>query len=163
MLLRHLLLRGRAFLVVALALAGCGGSGSTTTAPTTTQASSLPPGCSVDDVDRIVTSFLARPQLAPPSFFELYASYETDGRTFVAKKRAAALAHLRARVAAGERDRLLSLRVSPQDVNHVRITFSLTRFAPDFRARGLHTRLARGGGTIDCAHGLVAAWVMKGP
>jgi hypothetical protein len=110
-----------------------------------------------------VTAFLAHPTLAPPSFFEIYAAYETDGRTFVSRKRAKALAHLRARQAAGERSRLLSLRVSPQDVNHARITFSLTRFAPDFRARGIHTRLARGGGTIDCAHGLVAAWVMKGP
>ena len=45
----------------------------------------------------------------------------------------------------------------------MRITFSITRFAPDFRRRGIHTRLAQGGGTIDCAHGLVAAWVMKGP
>ena len=66
-------------------------------------------------------------------------------------------------VAAGERARLLSLRVNSQDINHARITFSITRFAPDFRKRGIHTRLAQGGGTIDCAHGLVAAWVMKGP
>jgi hypothetical protein len=123
----------------------------------------LPPGCSVAEVDRIVTSFLARPQLAPPTFFELYAAYDSDGRAFVSKKRAVALAHLRARAAAGERSRLLSLRVKSQDINHVRITFSITRFAPDFRARGIHTRLAQGGGTIDCAHGLVAAWVMKGP
>jgi hypothetical protein len=156
------LLKPAAVLALALALAGCGGSdkqAATTTAP----ASTLPPGCSVEEIDRIVTSFLAQPRLAPASFFELYAAYETDGRRFVSKKRAAALAHLRARQAAGERARLLSLRVNSQDINHVRITFSLTRFAPDFRARGIHTRLAQGGGTIDCAHGLVAAWVMKGP
>jgi len=157
------LLRIAALLVGSLALTGCGGSDKRATPTTTAQGSSLPAGCSVEDVDRIVTTFLANPQLAPPSFFELYAAYETDGRKFVSKKRAAALAHLRARKALGERSRLLSLRVSPQDVNHTRITFSLTRFAPDFRARGIHTRLAQGGGTIDCAHGLVAAWVMKGP
>jgi len=156
------LLKPAVALTVTLALAGCGGS-TKDAAPTTTAASALPPGCSVAEAERIVTSFLARPQLAPPSFFELYAAYESDGRTFVSKRRAVALAHLRARLAAGERDRLISLRVHAQDVNHVRITFSLTRFAPDFRARGIHTRLARGGGTIDCAHGLVAAWVMKGP
>ena len=159
-----MLLRAAASLAAALALAGCGGSADeaapTTTAPT---ASSLPPGCSVAEVDRIVTGFLARPELAPPSFFELYAAYDSDGRKFVTKKRAAALAHLRARRALGERARLLSLRVTNQDVNHARITFSLTRFAPDFRTRRIHTRLAQGGGTIDCAHGLVAAWVMKGP
>ncbi len=159
-----MLLRAVAALAVTLALAGCGGDSSDEAAPTTTtQASSLPPGCSVEEVDRIVTSFLARPQLAPPSFFELYAAYDSDGRQFVTKKRAAALAQLRARQRLGEQARLLSLRVTNQDINHARITFSLTRFAPDFRARGIHTRLAKGGGTIDCAHGLVAAWVMKGP
>jgi hypothetical protein len=156
------LLKPAAILAFALALAGCGGSDKQA-ATTTTPASTLPPGCNVQEVYRIVTSFLARPQLAPASFFELYAAYETDGRKFVSKQRAAALAHLRARQAAGERKRLLSLQVSSQDINHVRITFSLTRFAPDFRARGIHNRLAQGGGTIDCAHGLVAAWVMKGP
>jgi hypothetical protein len=146
-----------------LALTGCGGS-SKNAAPTTTAATpSLPPGCSVEEADRIVTAFLTRPELAPPSFFEIYAAYETDGRKFVSKRRAAALAHLRARVALGEKARLISLRIRPQDVNHVRITFSLTRFPPDFRARGIHLRLAQGGGTIDCAHGLIAAWVLKGP
>ncbi len=158
-----MLLRSAALLIAVAALAGCGGSSKDAATTTAAPASTLPPGCSVSDVDRIVTSFLARPQLAPPSFFELYASYDSDGRTFVSKKRAVALAHLRARAAAGERARLLSLRVSKQDINHVRITFSITRFAPDFRSRGIHTRLAQGGGTIDCAHGLVAAWVMKGP
>ncbi len=158
-----MLLRSAALLIAVAALTGCGGSSKDAATTTTAPASTLPPGCSVSDVDRIVTSFLARPQLAPPSFFELYASYDSDGRTFVSKKRAVALAHLRARAAAGERARLLSLRVSKQDINHVRITFSITRFAPDFRSRGIHTRLAQGGGTVDCAHGLVAAWVMKGP
>jgi hypothetical protein len=158
------LLRAAAVVAAAVAVTGCGGKTERTTPATTAAAApSLPPGCSVAQVDRIVTSFLAHPDLAPPSFFELYAAYETDGRAFVSRKRAAALAHLRARRALGERSRLISLRVQPQDVNHARITFSLTRFAPDFRARGIHTRLAQGGGTIDCAHGLVAAWVMKGP
>ena len=158
-----MLLKAAALLAAVAALTGCGGSSKEAAATTTAPASTLPPGCSVSDVDRIVTSFLARPQLAPPAFFELYAAYDSDGRKFISKKRAVALAHLRARVAGGERARLLSLRVSKQDINHVRITFSITRFAPDFRSRGIHTRLAQGGGTIDCAHGLVAAWVMKGP
>ena len=157
-----MLLRAAAVVAAAVAVTGCGGKTERTTPATTAAAApSLPPGCSVAQVDRIVTSFLAHPDLAPPSFFELYAAYDADGRKFVSKKRAVALAHLRARAAAGERSRLLSLRVTNQDINHARITFGLTRFAPDFRSRGIYTRLAQGGGTIDCAHGLVAAWVMK--
>jgi hypothetical protein len=143
-----------------LVLAGCGGG---TKAETTSAGPELPAGCTVPDVDRIVTAFLATPDLAPPSFFQVYASYENDGRAFVARQRAKALAHLRVRRLLGERDRLIQLRVSPQDVNHVRITFQITRFAPDFRQRGIHGRLSSGAGTIDCAHGKVAAWVQRGP
>lgn len=145
-----------------LALAACGGSGSKD-AKTTTAGSELPPGCSVEDVDRIVTAFLREPDLAPPSFFQVYASYESDGRAFVSRKRAKAMAHLRLRRMLGELDRLIELRVSPQDVNHVRITFRTTRYAPDFAKRGVRGRLAAGGGTIDCAHGKVAAWAQRGP
>lgn len=128
-----------------------------------TSASDLPPGCMVKEVDGIVTSFLVQPQLAPPEMFQVYATYESDGGRYVTRTRIAALAHARARRAAGERLRLVSLRVRPQDVNHVRITFELTRFAPDFRTRKLHGRVANGAGTIDCAHQKVAAWVVKGP
>lgn len=142
---------------ILLALAGCGGLAKRTS---TTE---LPPGCTVDEVDAIVTSFLSRPDLAPAGVFQVYAAYDGDGRRFVARKRGTALAQLRARRSLGEIDRLIQLRVAPQDVNHVRITFRLTRFAPDFRRRGIHGRLAQGGGTIDCAHGKVAAWVQRGP
>jgi hypothetical protein len=158
------LLRTIAVLAAMAALAGCGSQ--TATAPSTTTSAAegdFPPGCQVSDVDRIVTAFLRTPDLAPASFFETYGSYESDGRKFVTRRRAAALTHLRGRQALGERRRLLSLRALPQDVNHVRITFSLTRSAPDFRDRGIHTRLAQGAGTIDCAHAKVAAWVMRGP
>ena len=51
----------------------------------------------------------------------------------------------------------------PVDINHVRIRFTLTRFAPDFAKRGIHMRIATGTGTLDCAHGLVAGWSQKGP
>jgi hypothetical protein len=159
------LLRLAALAAAAVAAAGCGDS-TEEASPTTTAAAadaSFPAGCKIPDVDTIVTAFLARPELAPAGFFQTYASYETDGRTFVTRNRAAALKHLQARRSLGERRRLLSLRVEPQDFNHVRIRYSLTRFAPDFRARGIHTRVAEGAGTIDCAHGKVAAWVMKGP
>jgi hypothetical protein len=140
-----------------LALAGCGGS------VKRTSTTGLPPGCTVDEVDAIVTSFLAKPDLAPAGVFQVYAAYDGDGRRFVARNRAKALAHLRARRTLGEVARLIQLRVAPQDVNHARITFRLTRFAPDFRRRGIHGRLAQGGGTIDCAHGKVAAWAQRGP
>ena len=144
-----------------LALAGCGGSSDDADTTTT---SSFPPGCTVPEVDTIVTTFLSRPDyLAPPSFFQVYATTESDGHRFTTRNRAKAVAYLRARSALGERGRLLSLRVAPQDVNHVRITFRLTRFAPDFRGRGIFTRLAQGAGTVDCAHGRIAAWVQKGP
>jgi hypothetical protein len=144
-----------------LALAGCGGSSHDAETTTT---SSFPPGCTVAEVDTIVTTFLSHPDyLAPPSFFQVYATTESDGRKFSTRSRSKALSYLRARIALGERMRLLSLRVAPQDVNHVRITFRLTRFAPDFRARAIFTRLTQGAGTIDCAHGRIAAWVQKGP
>jgi hypothetical protein len=139
-------------------LAGCGGSAE----PASTTAE-LPPGCTVDEVDAIVTSFLQKPDLAPAGVFQVYAAYDGDGGRFVARNRAKALAHLRARKSLGEVDRLIQLRVAPQDVNHARITFRLTRSAPDFRRRGIHGRLAQGAGTIDCAHGKVAAWAQRGP
>jgi hypothetical protein len=58
---------------------------------------------------------------------------------------------------------VIELRVRKQDFNHARITFQLTRYAPDYLDRGIHQRLVRGGGTIDCVHQKVAAWVTKGP
>jgi hypothetical protein len=152
------LLRLAAVGCLALAVTACGGS-----KPAAAPASDFPPGCTVAEVDRIVTAFLTRPRVAPPEMFQTYATYESDGGKFVTHNRAAALAHLRARQAAGEKQRLLQLRVAPQDVNHVRITFELTRYAPDFGPRKLHSRLANGAGTVDCAHQLVAAWIVKGP
>jgi hypothetical protein len=154
------LLKGAAATAALVLLSGCGGSAKPTASTT---ASQLPPGCTVDEVDAIVTGFLAHPDLAPPSFFELYRASESDQRSFVSRRRAAALAHLRSRLALGERDRLISLRVFKQDINHVQITYRLTRYAPDFRDRGIHGRLAQGTGTVDCAHAKVAAWSMKGP
>jgi hypothetical protein len=144
--------------VVVLALTACGGS-KKQAAPR----SDLPPGCTVPEVSRVVDNFLAHPSLAPTGSFEVYATYESDGRKFVAHTRAAALRHLRQRVRLGEVSRVIELRVGKQDFNHVRITVQLTRYGPDFLKRGIHTRLVTGGGTIDCVHQAVAAWVTKGP
>ena len=157
---RSVLIGAAGAAVVLAALAGCGSSANP---PASTSASRLPPGCSVEEVDAIVTGFLARPELAPTPFFQVYSASESDQRAFVTRRRARALAQLRARLAVGERDRLISLRVFEGDINHVRITFRMTRYAPDFRARGIHGRLAQGGGAVDCAHGKIAAWTMKGP
>jgi len=154
-----MLLRIAVTALVVIALAACGGGAKKAAAPV----SDLPTGCTVDEVSKIVDDFLARPTLAPPGSFEVYATYESDGRKFVAHKPAVALAELRRRLRLGEKDRVIELRVGKQDFNHVRITFQLTRYAPDFLKRGIHTRLAKGGGTIDCAHQAVAAWVTKGP
>jgi hypothetical protein len=154
------LLRIVAAALVVLALTACGGGSQKQAAA---PKSDLPPGCTVAEVDQIVRTFLVRPSLAPAGRFEVYATYESDGRKFVAHKRAAALVHLRRRLRLGEKSRVIELRVGKQDFNHVRITFQLTRYAPDFLKRGIHTRLAKGGGTIDCAHQQVAAWVTQGP
>ena len=152
-----MLLRVAAAALVVLGVAACGAK------KEAISQSGLPPGCTVDEVERTVRAFLVRPTLAPPATFQVYASEESDGHRFLARNRAKALAHLRQRLRLGERSRLIQLRVAPQDVNHARITFELTRLGPDFRARGIHGRLVRGAGTIDCAHQKVAAWVTKGP
>jgi hypothetical protein len=154
------LLRIVAAALTVLALTACGGGSKKQAAA---PKSDLPPGCTVADVDQIVRAFLLHPTVAPAGSFDVYATYESDGRKFVAHKPAAALAHIRQRVRLGEKSRVIELRVGKQDFNHVRITFQLTRYASDFRKRGIHTRLAKGGGTIDCAHQKVAAWVTQGP
>ncbi len=153
-----MLLRIAAVVAAAVALTACGGS-TKKAAPK----SNLPPGCTVAEVDQVVRDFLSHASLAPKGMFEVYATYESDGRTFIARTRAKALAHLRQRAALGEASRLIELRVAKQDFNHVRITFQLTRQAADFAGRGIHSRLAKGGGTVDCAHQQIAAWVTKGP
>ena len=154
-----MLLRLAALTAACAVLVACGGAKKA--APP--RSDNLPPGCTVTEVDSIVTSFLAHPSLAPPAMFQVYATYESDGGKFVTRKRTAALARLRARQAAGEKLRLIQLRVAPQDVNHVRVTFEVTRYAPDFGKRKIYGRVANGAGTIDCAHGKVAAWILKGP
>ena len=143
-----------------LALTACG-SGSKQQAAV--PKSILPPGCTVTEVDQVVRDFLSSPAFAPGANFEVYATYESDGRKFLARKPSPALGHLRRRLALGEKSRLIQLRVGKQDFNHARITFQLTRYSPDFLGRGIHNRLVKGGGTIDCAHQNVAAWVTKGP
>jgi hypothetical protein len=154
------LLRAAPLALAVLALAACGGGKS---AQTTTQHSLLPPGCSAQQVQGIVTDFLAHPSLAPAGFFTSYRSQESDGRVFSTRNRADALAHVKARLDIGERARLLQLQVFPIDVNHVHIAFTLTRTAPDFARRGIHFRISNGTGTVDCAHGKVASWSQKGP
>ena len=66
-------------------LAGCGGS---TKQAASTAASKLPPGCT-----RRARSTRSSPASSPgptsrrPPFFQVYAAYETDGRTFLARDR----------------------------------------------------------------------------
>jgi hypothetical protein len=151
------LLRLCAAALVAAVLTACGGHKKA--APT----SQLPPGCSVPEAEKVVTDFLASPSFAPQASFDVYAAYESDKHSFVAHLVPNALAYIHARQRLGERTRLLSLRVGKLDFNNARITFSITRYAPDFAKRGIHTRLSQGAGTIDCAHQKIAAWVQKGP
>jgi hypothetical protein len=147
------LLRASPLALAVLALAACGHK-------SVHQKSLLPPGCSTDEVQAIVTGFLASPSFAS---FAGYRSQESDGRVFQTHSERAALAHLAARRRLGERDRLLQLQVFPVNINRVNIQFRLTRLAPDFRARRIYQRLASGSGSIDCAHGKVSAWSQKGP
>ena len=158
-----MLLRRAIALIAVLGAAGCGGSKTVTTTTTAAGGSSLPPGCTVSEAQQVVRTFLTAPTLAAPGTFEVYATYESDGRKFLARAPAKALAHLKQRLRLGEKSRLIQLTVGTQDFNHARITFQLTRYAPDFGSRGIHQRLVKGGGTIDCAHQKVAAWVTQGP
>ena len=153
-----MLLRAGVLLAV-LALAACGGGSKKQAQP----ASQLPPGCSVAEVETIVNAFLATGAVAPPATFDVFGSKESDGRKVLIHKPAGVAAWFRQRKALGERDRLIQLRVGKLDYNRARITFALTRSARDFVPRKLFTRLARGAGTVDCAHQKVAAWVMQGP
>ncbi|HEV8462506.1 MAG TPA: hypothetical protein VGQ38_17530 [Gaiellaceae bacterium] len=152
-----MLLRLGALALAAAALTACGGHKKAAPTP------QLPPGCSVPEAEKVVTDFLAAPSFAPQANFDVYATYESDKHSFVAHLVPKALAFLHARRKLGERNRLISLRVGKLDFNNARITFSLTRYAPDFAKRGIHTRLSKGAGTIDCAHQKIAAWVQKGP
>ena len=153
-----MLLRFLALTALSLMLAACGGA-KKAAAPK----SQLPPGCSIAEVERVLNDFLATGRVAPAGAFEVLGSKESDGRKVVLRTPAAATAWWRGRKRLGERDRLIQLRVGKLDFNRARITFQLTRSAPDFRQRGIHTRIARGAGTVDCAHQRVAAWVMQGP
>ena len=151
-----MLLRCMAVATVALALVSCGGTAKTET-------SRLPPGCTAAEAQAIVTQFLRAPSVAPPALFHAYRAKESDGRIFATHSGPTAVAHAARRLRLGERDRLIQLVVSPQDINHVRIAFTLTRTSPDFVSRGIHNRIARGAGTIDCAHGKIAEWSSTGP
>jgi hypothetical protein len=148
-----------ALLLAVLALAACGGGSK----QSDTGKSQLPPGCSVAEVEKIVNDFLATGAVAPAGSFDVFGSKESDGRKVLLRTPRAVRAWFRQRHALGERDRLIQLRVGKLDFNRARITFALTRAAPDFARRKLFTRLARGAGTVDCAHQKMAAWVMQGP
>ena len=153
-----MLLRLGALAGLVLALAACGGS-KRTAAPQ----SQLPPGCSIPEVERILDDFLATGVVAPPGRFDVFGSKESDGRKVLLRKPTQVAAWFRQRKALGERDRLIQLRVGKLDFNRARITFQLTRSARDFVGRKIFTRVAKGAGTVDCAHQKVAAWVMQGP
>ncbi|MGZ4354247.1 MAG: hypothetical protein ACXVZ4_11930 [Gaiellaceae bacterium] len=139
---------------VAAALAGCGSSHPA--APK----SSLPPGCSTAEADNIIADFLAHPSVAPPGFFKTVSITDPDGRHFVTHSGPAAVKYLAARIKAGENDRMISLAVAPIDFNHAAVAFRLTRYAPDYEQRHIRNRLAQGTGTLDCAHGKVAAFIV---
>jgi hypothetical protein len=148
------LLKSLTLLCAAVVLSGCG---SHSTAPS----SSLPPGCSNADVDNILADFLVAPVTAPPGFFTSISITDPDGRRFVTSSGPVAVKHLRARLAAGEDDRLTALAISPINFNSVEIAFTLKRTAPDFARRHITNHVAEGTGVIDCVHQRVASLTIK--
>jgi len=146
-------------LAAVVALAACGGSSK----KAEQGKSLLPPGCSIPEVEKILNTFLATGEVAPAGSFDVFGSKESDGRKVLLRKPAEVKTWFRQRQALGERDRLIQLRVGKLDFNRARITFQLTRQARDFVGRKLYTRIAKGAGTVDCAHQRVSAWVMQGP
>jgi hypothetical protein len=135
-------------------LTGCGSH------PATPK-SALPVGCTAADVDNILADFLVDPVTAPPGFFQSISITDPDGRRFVTRSGPAAVAHLKARLKAGEDDRMTALAVGPIDFNHVAISFRLTRLAPDFVRRHITDTVAEGTGVIDCVHQKIASLVIK--
>jgi hypothetical protein len=148
------LLKYLALVGLVAALSACGGHAS---AP----ASNLPPGCSKAEVDNILADFLVDPVTAPPGFFTSISITDPDGRKFVTSSGRLATEHLRARLQAGEDDRLTALAIGPIDFNHVSVAFRLKRTAPDFARRHITNHVAQGTGVIDCVHEQVASLTIK--
>ena len=152
MLLKSLALVRLAIALVCLAavLAACGSH-------STASSSSLPPGCSNADVDNILADFLVDPVVAPPGFFTSISITDPDGRKFATRSGPLAVRHLRARLTAGEDDRLTALAIGPIDFDHVSIAFTLKRTAPDFARRHITNHVAQGTGVVDCVHQRIAS------
>jgi ketosteroid isomerase-like protein len=165
-----MLLRALALAAVVVA-AGCGGSGE----QAASTGSDLPPGCGVDETERVVRSFLAavtqgdraalRKVVADDlRLFEVHDGRGAGAQDVVVKSKAKALAYLERRIRARETLRLVNLQVQPGgDANHVLVTYTLTRLADDFRARGIPNRVATGDGLVDCVDGTVEGWSVHGP
>ncbi len=149
-----MLLKCLALVCLAAALTACG---SHSAAP----ASNLPPGCSKADVDNILADFLVNPVTAPPGFFTSISITDPDGRHFATTSGPLAVKHLRARLAAGEDDRMTALAIGPIDFNHVSIAFGLKRTAPDFARRHITNDAAQGTGVVDCVHQRIASLTIK--
>jgi hypothetical protein len=149
-----MLLKSVALICLVAALTACGSG------PATPK-SSLPTGCSAADVDNILADFLVDPVTAPPGFFKSISITDPDGRHFTTRSGPVAVAHVKARLKAGEDDRLTALAIGPIDFNHVAISFRLTRRSPDFARRHITNHVAQGTGVIDCAHQEVALLIIK--
>jgi hypothetical protein len=160
-------------LVLALAAvaAGCGGSGR----EAASTRSELPPGCGVAETEAVVRAFLTavtdgdrdalrRVVANDLRLFEVHDGRGAGAQDLVVDSRAEALAYLERRMRAHEALRLLNLQVQPGgDANHVLVTFTLTRLADDFRARGIPNRVATGDGVVDCVDATVEGWSVHGP
>jgi ketosteroid isomerase-like protein len=161
--------------LVALALvgaaAGCGGS-PPDAASTVDQ---LPPGCDVAQTEPVVQSFLAAVNQGDRAalrkvvaddlrLFEVHDGRGAGAQDVVLRTKAKALAYLEGRIRAHETQRLINLQVHPGgDVNHVLVTFTLTRLADDFRSRGIPNRVATGDGVVDCVDETIEGWSLQGP
>jgi hypothetical protein len=152
--------------------AGCGGSSSREAATTVEE---LPPGCEFARTEEVVRSFLSavtegdraairRVVADDLRLFEIHDGRGAGEQDLVAHSKKRALAYLDSRIRAHERLRLLNIQVEPaDDANHVLVTFTLTRLADDFRARGIPGRIATGDGVVDCVDRTVEGWAVQGP
>jgi hypothetical protein len=157
--------------VAVVTAAGCGGSSK----DAATTGSELPPGCGVAHTEAVVRSFLSavtdgdraglRKVVADDlRLFEVHDGRGAGAQNLVLSSKKKALAYLDDRIRAHERLRLVNLQVQPGgDANHVLVTFTLTRLADDFRARGIPNRIATGDGVVDCVDATIEGWSLQGP
>ena len=162
-----MLLRGLLGIALVAAVAGCGGSDTTTT-------TSLAPGCDVPRIAAVVNGFftavssgdqarLARRVSISPRYL-IHDGADANERRVTLNRRTGVLRYFAERHRLKERARVISLRVAPgTDANHSLVDGRLTRTATDFPRRGMTTRLASVTARVNCVTGRIERLLIQGP